>query len=104
MNLNKEWPEWKDKLGRIYRAGDQVAVATTRGKSPQLLIGEVIKINRVNSKNEPIGRWTIPDPKNAPNDKVFEPSCTVTIKTASRWYRGGDQIYTYQFPNNIVKV
>lgn len=46
----KTWDEWTDVLGQTYRAGDYVAIAIINGKSPQMIIGRVVQINRVDSK------------------------------------------------------
>jgi len=48
------WPEWTDELGNTYRPGDIVAIAIINGRSPQMLIARVDRINRVNSYGEPI--------------------------------------------------
>lgn len=50
----KTWDEWTDILGNTYRPGDIVAVSTINGKSPQLVIARVERINRVNSSGEEI--------------------------------------------------
>ena len=50
------WPEWTDELGNTYRPGDIVAIAIINGRSPQMLIARVDRINRVNSYGEEI--WT----------------------------------------------
>lgn len=54
MNLEKEWPSWQDCLGNTYQPGDLVAIAIINGKSPQLVIARVEKINRVRSNGEEI--------------------------------------------------
>lgn len=46
------WDEWVDATGQTYVAGDFVAVATINGKSPQMVFGQVVKINRINSKKQ----------------------------------------------------
>lgn len=51
---NKTWAEWTDCLGNVYRPGDIVAIAIINGKSPQMVIARVEKINRVDSSGEPI--------------------------------------------------
>lgn len=51
---DKTWDEWTDNLGNTYRPGDIVAVATINGKSPQMVIAVVERINRVNSSGEEI--------------------------------------------------
>jgi len=48
----KTWDEWTDVLGQTYRPGDYVAVAVINGKSPQMVIGQVVQINRVDSKGQ----------------------------------------------------
>lgn len=55
----KTWNVWQDVLGNEFRVGDIIAVATINGKSPQLVIAEVERINRVNSYGEEIytNKW-----------------------------------------------
>lgn len=48
------WDQWEDCLGNFYQAGDIVAVATVNGRSPQLVLARVERINRVNSRGEEI--------------------------------------------------
>lgn len=48
------WPEWTDELGNTYRPGDIVAIAIINGRSPQMIIARVDRINRVNSYGEEI--------------------------------------------------
>lgn len=51
---DKTWSEWEDGVGNIYGPGDIVAVATVSGKSPQMVIARVERINRLNSSGEEI--------------------------------------------------
>lgn len=51
---DKTWPKWEDTLGNVFQVGDIIAVATISGKSPQMIIARVEKINRVNSSGEEI--------------------------------------------------
>jgi hypothetical protein len=53
VDQTKEWPEWTDRRGNIYRPGDEVAYATVSGSAGYLVIGEVVKINKVDSKGKP---------------------------------------------------
>lgn len=48
------WPEWVDELGNTYRPGDIVAIAIINGRSPQMIIAKVDRINKVNSYGEEI--------------------------------------------------
>lgn len=111
------WPEWTDVLGQKYAAGDHVAYASVSGKSPQMVIARVVRINRVNSQNKEImlneGTWSSPQ---------LVPSCTVTVIPvidARGFYRSNakwDPVtrtrvpfaeakpVTLQLPNNIIKV
>ena len=57
----KTWPEWTDVLGNTYRPGDNVAISIINGKSPQMVIGEVLKINRVNSSKQQLGEFVYDD-------------------------------------------
>lgn len=52
-NSSKEWPFWTDVLGNEYKPGDLIAVSTVSGRSPQMVIARVEKINKVNSQGEP---------------------------------------------------
>lgn len=54
INEDKVWPEWTDELGNVYRPGDIVAIAVVKGRSPEMLIARVDRINRVNSSGEAI--------------------------------------------------
>lgn len=47
------WSEWTDELGNTYRPGDLVAIAIINGRSPQMVIARVERINKVNSYGEP---------------------------------------------------
>lgn len=65
------WPEWTDFLGQTYRPGDHVVYATCSNSSARLTFARVLRINRVDSKGEPImSGWR-------DNRK---PSCTVTLQ------------------------
>jgi hypothetical protein len=101
MNASKEWPEWEDPVGHVYRPGDTVAVAVSNYGGANLMIGTVTRINRVNSQGKPHGYERV-DPQTG--QTTFVPSCTVTIKRPSRWAQGQLEDYTYQDPSNIVKV
>lgn len=51
---------WKDSLGQEFRPGDMVAVAVVNGRSPQMVVAEVERINTTNAKGEPHTKtaWT----------------------------------------------
>lgn len=44
--------EWTDSVGQVFKPGDLVAIATVNGKSPQMVIARVEKINLTNAKGE----------------------------------------------------
>lgn len=115
------WPEWTDVLGQTYRPGDRVAIAIISGRSPQLVIGTVLQINRVDSKGEEIrkacfkrferddGKWDY--------ERWTEDSCTVRVRPeldARGFYRSNRGWFddkhnearpvTYKIPENIIKV
>lgn len=104
----RTWDEWTDVLGQVYRAGDHVAVATISGKSPQMVLGRVERINRVDSKGSLIedGRWELDG--RGERKWLTVPSCTVSVKPLldargfTRW--GNAKTVTYQFWQNIVKI
>jgi hypothetical protein len=123
QDIPKEWPEWTDHLGQTYRPGDYVAVATINGKSPQLVIALVERINRVNSKGDEIVERTYIE-GSYPSQYKTTPSCTVKAKPVIEgrgFFRWSGRTYdpitkqsgfdldkvravTYQFPGNIIKV
>lgn len=45
----KTWDQWEDCLGNFYQAGDIIAIAIINGRSPQMILARVERINRVNS-------------------------------------------------------
>lgn len=51
---DKTWDQWEDALGNTYKPGDIIAIATISGKSPQMVIARVERINRVNGSGEKI--------------------------------------------------
>lgn len=120
MNMPYEWPQWKDALGNTFRVGDTLAVATISGKSPQMVICRVERINRRNSRGEPHmdRKWfEHPQPiwKTRHNGTAYEergeyreiPSCTVTatpLVDGRKFGRYSDRKVTYTLPGNWVKV
>lgn len=130
----KTWDEWTDPLGQVYKPGDYVAVATINGKSPQMVICKVVRINRVDSKGHLICAKTSRkvDAKEgepgARQDRKWDaarktqvdtgvwyrleydypPLCTVTaypIIDGRGFGRYGDvKNSTYRLPGNIIKV
>lgn len=51
---------WKDSLGQEFRPGDMIAVAVINGRSPQMVVALVERINTTNAKGEPHTKsaWT----------------------------------------------
>ena len=51
---------WKDSLGQEFKPGDMVAVAVINGRSPQMVVALVERINTTNAKGEPHTKnaWT----------------------------------------------
>lgn len=54
MSKQETWDEWEDCMGNSFRPGDLVAIATVSGRSPQLVVAEVIRINKTDAKGTPI--------------------------------------------------
>lgn len=126
-DIDKTWPFWTDVLGQTYYPGDLVAVATVNGKSPQLVLARVERINRVNSSGEEITKHKY-FPHDEPITKLRSdgseyqergehrnmPSCTVRTKPLvdargfGRWSTnketGENRSVTYSIPENILKV
>lgn len=106
-DVPKTWPEWTDVLGQTYRPDDYVAYAMISGRSPQLVIARVVRINRVNSKGQEItterwenGSWS----RNAQRETV--PYCTVTLLPAidARGFSRAGKPVTLFIPENIIKI
>lgn len=99
------WEEWKDVLGQTYRPGDIVCVSVINDRSPQQVIGEVIQINKTDSKGEQIvdGVW-----KNG--QWLGIASCSVKIRPRidSRGFYRSEKLnpkdVTYRIPTNIIKL
>jgi len=51
--MSETWDSWTDVIGNEYRPGDLVCIATISGRSPQLVIAEVVKINKTDKNGEP---------------------------------------------------
>lgn len=114
----KTWDEWTDILGQTYRPGDWVAVATVNMKSPQLVVGQVLKINRIDSKGNLVGyeEWDTPtgqwyDFKGPRPGLRWKESCTVTVAPmidARGFHRSSpdkkSKNVTYTIANNVIKV
>lgn len=124
----KTWDEWTDVLGHTYRAGDYVAVSIINGKSPQMVIGKVIQINRVDSKGALImdceTTWvecaeTDEGARQHPRTKKWQrihrewtDSCTVKVQPlldARGFDRGGwngqpPKAVVYRLWENVIKV
>lgn len=62
---------WKDSLGQEFRPGDMIAVAVINGRSPQMVIAMVERINTTNAKGEPHTKraWT---GKKKPREVVYK--------------------------------
>lgn len=83
----KTWPCWTDSLGQTYAPGDLVAYAALNGTSALMRYGEVVRINRINSKGEEIVKavgWR--DDKGVWQRRT-SPSCTVTVRPITADFR-----------------
>lgn len=118
------WDSWTDVLGQTIIPGDRVAIAIINGRSPQMVIAEVVQINRVDSKGKPLeevkheryrddeGRWQY--------KRESVPSCTfrcIPLLDARGFYRSGvpnwydsdveptaPRAVTYKIPQNVIKL
>lgn len=114
-DIDKEWPFWTDILGNLIYPGDFVCVATINGRSPQQVIAQVERINRLNSRGEEItggvrenGKWKT------------VPSCSITARpimdarnfmrwSTNKWNgTSHDKVkpraVTYQIPENVLRI
>lgn len=97
---DKEWSEWTDSIGNVFRPGDYVAYPVPYStSSTQMLIGVVERINRYNSKKEEIKL----------HDGTL--SCTVTIRAtqytmSQPWgmRQGKPKLTTVQNVKNVIRV
>ena len=118
---------WTDTVGQVYQVGDYIAVASTAGRSPQMVIARVESINTHRADGTPITEYVRHDRE--PGQWIFKPSVTVTAKpvldgrgfhrTTTRWVPpsrrgpdgeafepipGGPRSVTYTIPGNILKL
>ena len=96
---------WTDAYGQTYGPGDHIAVATISGRSPQLVIAVVERINTVDSKGQPIVTYVGWNPTT--RQPITAPSCTVTarpVHDGRGFHRWSDRAVTYRIPGNIIKV
>lgn len=97
--------EWPDAVGVMIRPGDTVAVAIIDGRSPKIVIGEVLRINSHDSKGQPLrdGRYD-----RATRQILTFPTASVTVRPTGETRFGDTQsrtrIVTYKFPQNIIKL
>lgn len=95
----KTWPKWTDVLGNEYEPGDLIAIATVNGKSPQLVLAIVERINRVNSSGEEImvnKSFVLDEPIR------HERECYVLKQKASYTGRGYyDRYYAERYQNHV---
>lgn len=109
----KLWASYVDVLDQTIRPGDYVAYASISGKSPQMVIAQVIQINRLNSSGEPIY-------ENSYNKQGA--GCTIKLQPlidARGFWRSGQKhdyttgtveqvekarAVTIQIPANVIKI
>lgn len=107
-DVPKTWPEWTDVLGQTYRPDDYVAYAMISGRSPQLVIARVVRINRVNSKGQEITTRVWPNGHWERDASMIEvPYCTITLLPtidARGFSRVGGKPVTLFIPENIIKI
>lgn len=113
---------WTDTVGQVYQVGDYIAVASTAGRSPQMVIARVESINTHRADGTPITRVVGWDSET--RQQITEPSVTVTAKPVldgrgfHRWSAKvynpdtrsfdpnpkGPRSVTYTIPGNILKL
>lgn len=77
MPKKEEHAFWTDVLGNTYSPGDLIAYASISRRSPQLVFGEVVRINKFNSKGQVIEKRSR---GNTPGVWATKPSCSVTVR------------------------
>ena len=118
---------WTDTVGQVYQVGDYIAVASTHGRSAQLVIARVESINTHRADGTAITEYVGWDRET--RETITKPSVTVTAKpvldgrgfhrSTTRWIPpekrtdpdvafepipGGPRSVTYTIPGNILKL
>lgn len=114
---DRTWDEWTDSLGQVFRPGDLISIATISGRSPQLVIAQVIKINRVDSSGSPIQTHHTRYGKNSDGSRNYKDrkdytrdSCSVKAQPLFRGWGGfidnpeSERAVTYKILHSILKV
>lgn len=107
------WAGWTDALGQPYGPGDMIAVATISGRSPQMVIAQVIEIRRKDASGNLImehGYGEVEDDNGTVRRQWgVTPSCKVKARPIvdgrqfSRSTRNPRPV-TYSITGNIVKL
>lgn len=63
---------WEDSLGQKISPGDFIAVATISGRSPQMVIAQLERINTHNNEGKPFGAHSKAYPASAYEESDFE--------------------------------
>lgn len=93
---NKTWDQWEDCRGNFYQPGDIVAIAIINGRSPQMILARVERINRVNSSGELI--WTN---KTFPLDEPIRHERECSFK---RGLQNRDRYYEMYYRDHVCKT
>ena len=113
---------WTDTIGQSFQRGDYIAVASSSGRSPQMVIARVERINSHKADGTEITEFVGWDRET--NQRITQPSATVTAKpvldgrgfhrwSAKKWNDetrtfdprpGGPRSVTYTLPGNIIKL
>lgn len=125
--MKKTYDSWTDTIGQSFQRGDYIAVASTSGRSPQMVIARVERINSHRADGTLIEEYI--DWDRETHQRIFKPSATVTAKpvldgrgfhrSTDRWIPpeqrtdpevafepipGGARSVTYTLPGNIIKL
>ena len=73
VSLAKTTDEWEDSLGQKIVPGDFVAVATISGRSPQMVIAQIERLNTHDSHGKPFGAYSKAYPAVASEESDFLP-------------------------------
>ncbi len=119
INDPDTWDNWTDGLGSPIWPGCHIAIATVSGRSPQMVVAELLRINRKNSRGELHKGdlcWFTKDGKRS-NSNPHAPygrtaGATFTAKPfyarfdsrVEPWGSEEVRAATYQFQRNIIRI
>ena len=94
-SLAQTTDSWEDSLGQKIEPGDFIAVATISGRSPQMVIAQIVRLNTHDKDGNPFGAFSKAYPATACEEDDFKPK---TVPTHS----GGTHTYAPHIRTNTI--